>query len=87
MDLVGNGILIAQDQLHLAMNVRPEQFEMDKFRHICILSGCDYLPSLPGIGLGKARKFITKSTDQNIHRVSYAKFNNRHFHSLTIRKT
>ncbi|XP_012058070.1 PREDICTED: exonuclease 1 [Atta cephalotes] len=68
MDLVGNGILIAQDQLHLAMNVRPEQFEMDKFRHICILSGCDYLPSLPGIGLGKARKFITKSTDQNIHR-------------------
>ncbi|KAG5307936.1 EXO1 Exonuclease, partial [Acromyrmex insinuator] len=68
MDLVGNGILIAQDQLHLAMNVRSEQFEMDKFRHICILSGCDYLPSLPGIGLGKARKFITKSTDQNIHR-------------------
>ncbi|KAG5329954.1 EXO1 Exonuclease, partial [Acromyrmex heyeri] len=68
MDLVGNGVLIAQDQLHLAMNVRPEQFEMDKFRHICILSGCDYLPSLPGIGLGKARKFITKSTDQNIHR-------------------
>ncbi|KYN37810.1 Exonuclease 1 [Trachymyrmex septentrionalis] len=68
MDLVGNGILIAQDQLHLAMNVRSEQFEMDKFRHICILSGCDYLPSLPGIGLGKARKFIMKSTDQNIHR-------------------
>ncbi|KAG5308506.1 EXO1 Exonuclease, partial [Pseudoatta argentina] len=68
MDLVGNGVLIAQDQLHLAMNVRPEQFEMDKFRHICILSGCDYLPSLPGIGLGKARKFITKNTDQNIHR-------------------
>ncbi|XP_018373535.1 PREDICTED: exonuclease 1-like isoform X2 [Trachymyrmex cornetzi] len=68
MDLVGNGVLVEQDQLHLAMNVRSEQFEMDKFRHICILSGCDYLPSLPGIGLGKARKFITKSTDQNIHR-------------------
>ncbi|KYM99279.1 PREDICTED: exonuclease 1 [Cyphomyrmex costatus] len=68
MDLVGNGVLIAQDQLHLAMDVRPEQFEMDKFRHLCILSGCDYLPSLPGIGLGKARKFITKNTDRNIHK-------------------
>lgn len=25
-----------------------------KFRYMCILSGCDYLPSLPGIGLRKA---------------------------------
>ncbi|KYQ50503.1 Exonuclease 1 [Trachymyrmex zeteki] len=70
MDLVGNGVLIAQDQLYLAMDVKSEQFEMDKFRHICILSGCDYLSSLPGIGLGKARKFIMKNTDQNIHKLT-----------------
>ncbi|XP_011698856.1 PREDICTED: exonuclease 1 [Wasmannia auropunctata] len=68
MDLTGNGVLIEQDRLYLAMGVRPEEFDMDKFRHICILSGCDYLPSLPGIGLGKARKFITRNTDHNIHR-------------------
>ncbi|XP_032680722.1 exonuclease 1 [Odontomachus brunneus] len=68
MDLNGNGVLIEQDRLHLAMDMRPEQFNMDKFRYTCILSGCDYLPSLPGIGLGKARKFIMKNTDSNIHR-------------------
>lgn len=70
MDFNGNGILIEQNQLYLAMDMKPEQFDMDKFRHICILSGCDYLPSLPGIGLRKARKFITKNTDHNIYRVS-----------------
>ena len=25
---------------------------------MCILSGCDYLENLPGIGLGKAKKFL-----------------------------
>jgi len=83
MDLTGNGVLIEQDRLYLAMGIRPEQFDMDKFRYICILSGCDYLPSLPGIGLGKARKFITKNTDHNIHRVScYSKFSSKHFSKL-----
>lgn len=71
MDFNGNGVLIEQDQLYLAMDIKPEQFDMNKFRHICILSGCDYLPSLPGIGLKKARKFIMRNTDHNIHRVSY----------------
>ncbi|XP_072744580.1 exonuclease 1 [Anoplolepis gracilipes] len=68
MDFNGNGVLIEQDRLHLAMNMRPEEFDMDKFRYTCILSGCDYLPSLPGIGLAKARKFIARNTDHNIHR-------------------
>ncbi|XP_012534388.2 exonuclease 1 [Monomorium pharaonis] len=68
MDFNGNGVLIEQDRLHLSMDVKPEQFDMDKFRYIGILSGCDYLPSLPGIGLGKARKFIMRNTDRNIHR-------------------
>ncbi len=27
---------------------------------MCILSGCDYLPSIPGIGLGKASKLMRK---------------------------
>lgn len=83
MDINGNGVLIERDLLHLAMDVRPEQFDMDKFRHIGILSGCDYLPSLPGIGLGKARKFITRNTDHNIHRVScHIKLSSKHFPKL-----
>ena len=45
------------------------QFEsadnFERFRWMCILSGCDYLDNLPGIGLGKAKKFLkqTKKTD------------------------
>lgn len=70
MDSNGNGILIEQEQLYLVMNVRPEHFNMDNFLYMCILSGCDYLPSLPGIGLNKAKKFISRNTDCDIHRVN-----------------
>ncbi|XP_054006849.1 exonuclease 1 isoform X1 [Hylaeus anthracinus] len=68
MDVNGNGILVEQDRLHLAMDIRAEHFSMDNFRYMCILSGCDYLPSLPGIGLNKAKKFIMINTDCDIHR-------------------
>jgi len=41
------------------------KFSFEKFRQICILSGCDYVTNLPGIGLAKAKKFIlmTAETD------------------------
>lgn len=68
----GNGLLIEQEKLHLAMDVRSENFSFDKFRYMCILSGCDYLPSLPGIGLVKARRFISRTADPDIHRVRSA---------------
>ncbi|XP_012275952.1 exonuclease 1 [Orussus abietinus] len=68
MDVNGNGVLVEQNRLHLAMGLRVEHFDMDKFRHMCILSGCDYLASLPGIGLSKACKFIVKNTDSDICR-------------------
>ncbi|XP_057324376.1 exonuclease 1 isoform X2 [Microplitis mediator] len=68
MDINGNGVLVEQDRLHLAMNLSPNQFDIDRFRHMCILSGCDYLPSLPGIGLSKACKFVLKNSDPDIHK-------------------
>ncbi|KAJ9593956.1 hypothetical protein L9F63_014597 [Diploptera punctata] len=68
MDVFGNGLLLDEDRLHLAMKVRPENFSFDKFRYMCILSGCDYLASLPGIGLVKACKFVTKTSDPDIRR-------------------
>ena len=40
-----------------------------RFRRMCILSGCDYLPSLPGIGLVKAFKFFSRSTDTDLNAV------------------
>lgn len=69
MDINGNGLLVDQEKIHLAMDVNSEHFSMDDFRNMCILSGCDYLASLPGIGLSKARKFIKINTDCDIHRV------------------
>ncbi|XP_046476914.1 exonuclease 1 isoform X1 [Neodiprion pinetum] len=68
MDVAGNGVLVEQDRFHLAMGVRSEHFSMDKFRYMCILSGCDYLPSLPGIGLVKACKFINKTAETDMHK-------------------
>ena len=40
-----------------------------RFRRMCILSGCDYLPSLPGIGLGKAFKLFSQITNADIDKV------------------
>lgn len=40
-------------------------YTFEKFQRICILSGCDYLNNLPGVGLFKAKKFMlmTEETD------------------------
>lgn len=57
--------LFEAEKLHLTLNTTEEKFCFEKFRRICILSGCDYLDSLHGIGLAKARKFMmmTEETD------------------------
>lgn len=69
LDLNGGGLLVEQEKLHLAMGVQKDRFSMEKFRQMCILSGCDYLPSLPGIGLAKASRFIKRTAEPDIHKV------------------
>uniref|UniRef100_A0A182PP82 Exonuclease 1 n=1 Tax=Anopheles epiroticus TaxID=199890 RepID=A0A182PP82_9DIPT len=68
LDLTGNGRLVDASKLHLAMGCREDRYKFTKFRYMCILSGCDYLDSLPGIGLGKACKFMMKTEDPDIRR-------------------
>ncbi|KAF0766292.1 Uncharacterized protein FWK35_00009101 [Aphis craccivora] len=68
MDQNGAGILIEQEKLHLSMNIQPEKFSLEKFRYMCILSGCDYLPSISGVGLMKARQFITRTSEPDIYK-------------------
>ncbi|XP_034125471.1 exonuclease 1 [Drosophila guanche] len=72
LDLNGKGLLVEADKLYLAMGCRQEQYQFDKFRRMCILSGCDYLDSLPGIGLAKACKFMLK-TEQDDMRIALKK--------------
>ncbi|XP_045450909.1 exonuclease 1 [Melitaea cinxia] len=65
MDLDGTGKLVETAKLPLVMKCPIENYTFDKFRRMCIMSGCDYLASLPGIGLAKARLFVTVTQDPN----------------------
>nr|XP_023016621.1 exonuclease 1 [Leptinotarsa decemlineata] len=65
LDMQGCGYLVEADKLHLATKIRPDSYTFDKFRYMCILSGCDYVDSLPGIGLKKAEKFFALTEETN----------------------
>ncbi|XP_069359235.1 exonuclease 1 [Maniola hyperantus] len=65
MDLDGTGTLVETAKLPLVMKCPIEHYRFDKFRRMCIMSGCDYLASLPGIGLAKARQFVTATQDSD----------------------
>lgn len=70
MDNNGGGVLVENEKLCTAMNMPRDKFTFDKFMNMCILSGCDYLPSLHGIGLAKACKFFTVTSNPDIHNVN-----------------
>ena len=69
MNSDGDGIFINMDEINKVKTVALESFTMEKFRHMCILSGCDYLPSIKGLGLYKAHKYLKRST--NVYKVLY----------------
>ncbi|KAF2368395.1 ABC transporter-like [Trinorchestia longiramus] len=69
MDSHGGGVLVEQQKLHLALGLSPDKFSLELFRNVCILSGCDYLPSLPGIGLTKASKFFSLTSNTDVYNV------------------
>uniref|UniRef100_A0AAX7SY97 Exonuclease 1 n=1 Tax=Astatotilapia calliptera TaxID=8154 RepID=A0AAX7SY97_ASTCA len=68
MDKQGNGLEIDQSNLGRCRSL-GNVFTEEKFRYMCILSGCDYLASLHGIGLGKACKLLQLAKDPDILRV------------------
>ncbi|KAK3093943.1 hypothetical protein FSP39_022063 [Pinctada imbricata] len=66
MDHMGNGLLIEQRRLNEVLEINGAGFTFDKFRYMCILSGCDYLASLPGIGLAKACKVFKMARQDDL---------------------
>uniref|UniRef100_A0A8C9TAV6 Exonuclease 1 n=1 Tax=Scleropages formosus TaxID=113540 RepID=A0A8C9TAV6_SCLFO len=68
MDKLGNGLEIDQKHLGRCRSL-GDAFTEDKFRYMCILSGCDYLASLYGIGLGKACKLLKMANNPDILKV------------------
>lgn len=68
LDLTGSCLFVDATKLHLAMGCTAERFTFEKFRFMCIMSGCDYLDSLPGIGLAKSCKFVLKTEEEDLKR-------------------
>ena len=60
MDDTGNGFLINLSEVGNVKGHNMLGFSEDSFRHMCILSGCDYLDSIPGIGLVTAHKLMRR---------------------------
>lgn len=68
MDHFGNGLEIDQARLGMCKQL-GDVFTEEKFRYMCILSGCDYLASLRGIGLAKACKVLRLANNPDIVKV------------------
>ncbi|XP_007952702.1 exonuclease 1 [Orycteropus afer afer] len=68
MDQLGNGLEIDQARLGMCRQL-GDVFTEEKFRYMCILSGCDYLASLRGIGLAKACKLLRLANNPDIVKV------------------
>ncbi|XP_041351414.1 exonuclease 1-like [Gigantopelta aegis] len=66
MDFNGNGVLVEKSRLNEALEIQNGFYTFDKFRYTCILSGCDYLPSLHGVGLVKAVKVFRSARQADI---------------------
>ncbi|CAG0919738.1 unnamed protein product [Notodromas monacha] len=60
-DAAGMGLLYERSRLPACFKQRANNFTFEKFRRMCILSGCDYLESLRGIGIKKAFNIFSRS--------------------------
>ena len=68
MDFLGNGVMI--EKKDLAEVLQGGFYTFERFRYMCILSGCDYLQKIPGIGLATANKVFTLARQPDIVQVS-----------------
>ncbi|CDO98379.1 unnamed protein product [Coffea canephora] len=69
MDRYGNGQEIILDKVLGSSDRVPSfrNFDKNLFTGMCVLAGCDFLPSIPGIGIVKAHSLVSKY--RNLDRV------------------
>ncbi|KAI1306263.1 Rad2 nuclease [Mortierella claussenii] len=60
LDQYGAGIEILHKNLNLVRDVSFHEWTMTEIRHMCILAGCDYLPSISGMGLKTAQRLLRR---------------------------
>ncbi|XP_004209496.3 exonuclease 1 isoform X1 [Hydra vulgaris] len=63
MSSEGDGMLVDIDNLSKVRSVQLSSFTLDNFRQMCMLSGCDYLPSIKGMGLKKAHQALKRHSN------------------------
>ncbi|KAG1119460.1 hypothetical protein G6F42_012970 [Rhizopus arrhizus] len=73
MDKYGQGTEITMDQVINNENSVFYNYDIETIRHICILSGCDYLPSIKQVGLRTIlnRYEQIKNTDRILYNLQY----------------
>ncbi|KAJ1847209.1 Rad2 nuclease [Coemansia sp. RSA 2703] len=62
LDQYGGGMVFDRSRLAKVNGVDISDWTDAQIRHMCILSGCDYVASLPGIGLKKAYRYVARSS-------------------------
>ncbi|CAH8357292.1 unnamed protein product [Eruca vesicaria subsp. sativa] len=69
MDRYGKGEELILDNVFQAVDQKPsfQNFDQEQFTAMCVLAGCDFLPSVPGVGISRAHAFISKY--QSVERV------------------
>uniref|UniRef100_A0A1J3ECC0 Exonuclease 1 n=1 Tax=Noccaea caerulescens TaxID=107243 RepID=A0A1J3ECC0_NOCCA len=69
MDRYGKGEELILDNVFQAVDQKPcfQNFDQELFTAMCVLAGCDFLPSVPGVGISRAHAFISKY--QSVERV------------------
>ncbi|AAF78370.1 T10O22.7 [Arabidopsis thaliana] len=55
----GIAAVITEDSDLLAYGCKAN-FDQELFTAMCVLAGCDFLPSVPGVGISRAHAFISK---------------------------
>lgn len=63
MDVYGNGDSIDLGDISTNTDFNFQNFNQDMILTMCILSGCDYLDSIKGIGFKKAFKLVHEHGD------------------------
>ncbi|EOA40006.1 hypothetical protein CARUB_v10008695mg [Capsella rubella] len=69
MDRYGKGEELILDNVFQAVDKKPcfQDFDQELFTAMCVLAGCDFLPSVPGVGISRAHAFFSKY--QSVERV------------------
>ena len=60
MDKFGQGVEFQYDDLVNNRDLNFTNFTKQMVMEMCILSGCDYLPSLPGMGVKRAHGLLRR---------------------------